>query len=225
MKPWQMYEAQITERLRRKAEPEADVRANQNVPGKLSGIDRQVDVLVTGLFGGLVRARMAVDCKCWSTHVDVADVEQFIGLVEDIGVEMGLLITTSGYSDAAIQRAKSARGVFVEVVPFEELDEWEPPFEICRECGLAAIEDEKMPGGVWFERADDPRAKGVGECDRCFTVYAWCECSAITSLWTENEWIECEGCDLKWLLEPDEYDHDRIPTKHLSERLRSQGEA
>ena len=39
---------------------------------------------------------MIVDCKCLFKKIDVKDVETFIGLVEDVNAEFGLLITTSG---------------------------------------------------------------------------------------------------------------------------------
>jgi hypothetical protein len=55
---------------------------------------------------------MAVDCKCFTRNVDVKAVEVFIGLVEDVGTDFGLIVTTEGYSPAA-RRGLLQRVAFV----------------------------------------------------------------------------------------------------------------
>jgi hypothetical protein len=78
---WREYEEEIFELLKAKAMSDARVEFDIRLPGHLSGVDRQVDVYVEGLVAGGVMpgpATLAVDCKCWSSKVDVADVERFI---------------------------------------------------------------------------------------------------------------------------------------------------
>jgi hypothetical protein len=53
---------------------------------------------------------MAVDCKCFSRNVDVKNVETVMGLVEDVGADLALIVTTEGFSEGAKRRAKAARG-------------------------------------------------------------------------------------------------------------------
>lgn len=102
---------------------ERDVR----LPGRLSGTERQVDIVVRGRIFGLSEATLAVDCKRWGSKVDVRDIGAFLDLIDDIGVELGLLVTTAGASKAAQERVQRARGARVHVVTLEELRAWRPP--------------------------------------------------------------------------------------------------
>lgn len=82
----------------------AEVRHNVRLPGRLSGVLRQIDVLVDEHLSGHL-FRTAFEAKCYKRAVDVKDVEEAIGLLRDVGVDRGVMITTSGYSDAALRRA------------------------------------------------------------------------------------------------------------------------
>lgn len=97
------------------------------MPGRLSGADRQIDILIEGQFSGLSYMTVLVDCKCWSDKVDVKDMEAFIGMCDDVGVNAGMLITTVGITPAAAQRGKHILTEvvpFIEVVVFDQHDEW-----------------------------------------------------------------------------------------------------
>lgn len=124
---WKRYEKQIEARLRAKARGPVTITANTTLPGRISGVDRQIDILVDGQFSGITSMKMIVDCKCWSTKVDVKHMESFIGMVQDVGVQAGMLITTMGVTPAAAQRGAH---ILTEVVPlievavFDEPDEW-----------------------------------------------------------------------------------------------------
>jgi hypothetical protein len=75
---WRDYEELICAQLRRRADGAAQIDFDQRVVGRLSGYPRQVDILVTGRFPGLVRdtATMAVNCKLWSRKVAINDVDR-----------------------------------------------------------------------------------------------------------------------------------------------------
>lgn len=49
-----------------------------------------------------------IDCKDYKDPVDVKDVEAFIAMIDDLGVTKGAIVSASGFSQAAIQRAKDA---------------------------------------------------------------------------------------------------------------------
>ena len=117
---WREYEEYIAEKLEEWGGGQAKVDFDQKLPGKLSGTTRQVDALVTGAFaGGVVpAATAAVDCKYYSSNVDVKDVEAFIGLVEDVETDFGLLITSVGFSPAAEERARRHRAIRLRRVPW-----------------------------------------------------------------------------------------------------------
>lgn len=106
---------------------EARVDRNVHLQGRLSGASRQIDILANGRIFNFTEANLVVDCKKWRTPVDVADVGSFLDLVEDVGAEFGLLMTASGASRAAVERAKRARGIRTEVLTIDELEKWRPP--------------------------------------------------------------------------------------------------
>ena len=90
---WRKYERHIADKLREWGGDQADVKFNQTLPGKFSGVERQVDALVTGAFAGDVEKEVtaAVDCKHYARNVTVPQVEAFMGLVEDVQTDLGLL--------------------------------------------------------------------------------------------------------------------------------------
>lgn len=115
---WKQYEAQITRRLRDRASGPVTITPDARLPGRLSSASRQIDILVEGSFAGVAEAQMVVDCKCFSKNVDVKDVEEFMGLLEDVDVPLGMLVTTEGFSQAAERRT---RRVLKHVVPLVDI--------------------------------------------------------------------------------------------------------
>lgn len=102
---WLAYEKAIFEYLRLD-HPEAEVAHNASLPGCLSGIPRQIDILVTERFGPKSYVT-AFEAKHYARKIDVKGVEEAIGLFRDVGVDRGVIITTMGYSDAAFRRANA----------------------------------------------------------------------------------------------------------------------
>src|SRR5262249_42440694 len=72
--------------------------------GRFSKAERQIDLLVEDQAVDFV-FRIAIDAKHYSERIDVKDVEQFLGLLDDVGVDVGVMISPEGYSQAAINRA------------------------------------------------------------------------------------------------------------------------
>jgi len=120
------YENGVADVLRFVAGDGAEVRRDVRVRGRSSDTERQVDVLVRGTLFGFPDATLAVDCKRWKKKLDVADVEAFIAVLDDLGVDLGMLMTTEGYSPAAKTRARNERGVRTEVLTLAELERWSP---------------------------------------------------------------------------------------------------
>jgi hypothetical protein len=107
------------------------VSRNVKLPSR-SGGTRQIDVLVEGNIAGVANARMVVDGKRWKTRIDKADVDRFIGLLDDIGADMGILVSAAGASRGAMERAKAARGVRIKAVSVDELKAWRPRGTVVR---------------------------------------------------------------------------------------------
>jgi hypothetical protein len=104
----------------------ATVERNVRLPSRSDGRHRQIDVLVTGTVFGLPDTRLVVDCKHWKKAVDKPAVEAFIGLVEDVGADMGLLVSAAGVTGSAVNRARTSRGIRVKPLSITELARWCP---------------------------------------------------------------------------------------------------
>jgi hypothetical protein len=121
---WIQYEAYVFGSLQRLI-PGAQVRKDVKVPGMKTGALRQVDVLVERDLGGFV-LKIAVDCKCYGMKVNVNDVERFLGMLDDIRVSKGVLMTTKGYTRAALRRAENeSRDIELRILTAEQLSEFQ----------------------------------------------------------------------------------------------------
>jgi hypothetical protein len=217
MSDWRDYESEIYELLATKAEPGAVIEFDVQKPGQLSGTDRQIDVWLEGhLAGGVLpdRVSLAVDCKCWASTVNVPEVERFLGTLDDVGADIGLLVTTAGFSRAAQTRAKRARGLQLEVLTFEQLADWRPDVEWCLICN--DDETDSMPGMFYVERLlGGPEGERfmVGACDRCQAVHVRCSCGELNGVseWQEGEELDCTGCGRSFVVDRLELDRDAIP--------------
>lgn len=215
---WRAYETHIFTQLEKLAGPGAELSSDVKLMGRYSGVDRQIDILVRGSFTGIGEATMAVDCKCFSTKVDVKQVEMVMGLVEDVGTDIGLVVTTEGYTAAAKRRVKGARGIWLDVVPYSNLAEWEPDVVWCHIC--TDLQSDDFPGGVYmqlFDRRNLPPggelAEAVGRCEHCQAIHVRCACGATGGAHDEQarEWLECEGgCGTEWRFDV-ELDSDALP--------------
>lgn len=222
MADWRAYEHEIHDLLARKAEPGAVIEFDAKKKGHLSGTDRQIDVWLEGeLAGGVLPdpVTLAVDCKCWASTVNVPDVERFIGTLADVEADIGLIVTTTGFSQAAQMRAKRARGVQLEVVTYEQLDQWRPDVEWCLVCNDA--ESDSMPGMFYAERLDSAEGERVtvGACDRCQAVHMRCSCGSLNAVYEvdEGEDLQCGGCGRGFRVDPVELDRDAIPINETAE--------
>lgn len=123
MRKWQKYEEHILTKLEEQF-PDSEILSNQKMRGRYSKTKRQVDVL---LRGKLAKWDMlgVVECKCFSRKINVKSVDQFIGMVNDIGGHVGVMFTNMGYSKSAIKRAENdPTTIRLELVDFPEVDNW-----------------------------------------------------------------------------------------------------
>lgn len=87
----------------------AEVRHAEVVMGRQSKSERKVDVSVRGTLG-TASVFVAIDCAHLDTNVDVMKVGIAKGQFEDIGAHRGIIVTTKGYSDGALELA-AANGI------------------------------------------------------------------------------------------------------------------
>jgi Restriction endonuclease len=90
------YEDGVVEMLEEKFSGHASVERDVRLPSRSGVRQRQVDILVRIHLPGVTDKLMVVDPKRYGAKVDVDDVESFIGMVEDVGAPLGMLVTTEG---------------------------------------------------------------------------------------------------------------------------------
>lgn len=84
--------------------PDAEVTHDAKIIGRHTNVPRQIDVLVRQKVGQYEMI-IAIDCKDYKIPVDVKGVEEFHGLVDDVGAHKGALVCPKGFSKAAKERA------------------------------------------------------------------------------------------------------------------------
>jgi Restriction endonuclease len=153
---WKQYEAYVVGSLERLL-PGAKIRHDVHLQGLKSGRQRQIDVLVERDFGGF-RLAIAVDCKHYSRRINVNGVEQFLGMLDDLRVSKGVMITTKGYSQAAHDRARNeTRDIELRIMSPERLSEFQhigcalawkgPVAAVVSPPEAWVVDNEATPGG------------------------------------------------------------------------------
>ena len=120
---WREYEKQIYVEFRSKY-PQWEILFNQHIEGRHSKIQRQVDVLVKFSIAD-VNGIGVFDCKCYGENVDVQTIDYMVGFLDDVGAQLGGVVTTKGFSQAAINRAAGATAAKIDlrVIRFTTVEE------------------------------------------------------------------------------------------------------
>jgi hypothetical protein len=95
----------LVARIQQQLAPKADVRHDVMLDGRYSKRKRQVDVLVSEKIGQY-DPRIVIDCKDYKSPVDVKGVEEFYGLLDDVGAQKGVLVCPKGFTRTAKTRAE-----------------------------------------------------------------------------------------------------------------------
>jgi hypothetical protein len=121
---WKEYEREIAEHFRAEY-PSASIKTNVRLTGKLSGVSRQIDLLIDVLACDMA-IRIVVDAK-WRNHkLDVKEVEEFLGLAKDVSAHKAVMIAQEGYTAAALSRAqRDDADLLLDVLNFKELKEYQ----------------------------------------------------------------------------------------------------
>ena len=95
----------LVAKIQQQLAPKAEVLHNVMLHGRLSNRKRQIDVLVREKIGQY-EIQIVIDCKDYARPVDVKGVEEFYGLLTDVGAQKGVLVCPKGFSEAAKTRAE-----------------------------------------------------------------------------------------------------------------------
>lgn len=121
---WQKYEKEIYEHFISQY-PNAEITLDARKIGLYSKVERQIDILVEQYIAGN-RLSIALDGKYYNKKVDVKAVESFIGMLEDIGVHKGLLISNKGFTEGAYNRAHfGPSDIELDILNFSELQKFQ----------------------------------------------------------------------------------------------------
>lgn len=94
----------LVQKIQQQLAPQADVLHNVKLEGRRTGAKRQIDVLVREKIGQY-DISIVIDCKDYKHPVDVKGVEEFAGLLDDVGAQKGVLVCPVGFTANAKTRA------------------------------------------------------------------------------------------------------------------------
>jgi predicted Mrr-cat superfamily restriction endonuclease len=95
----------LVAQIQKQLSPQAEVLHNVKLPSRTTSTTRQIDVLVKQRIGQY-EMKIVIDSKDYKVPVDVKGVEEFYGLVTDVGANKGVLVCPAGFTKAAKERAE-----------------------------------------------------------------------------------------------------------------------
>lgn len=105
MKAGKEYEL-LVERMYRELEPNAIITHDDHIYDERAQIKRQIDVSIKYQFAG-VDNLIIVQVKDYKNKANIAVVDEFQTVINDVKANKGILICSKGFSTAAINKAKS----------------------------------------------------------------------------------------------------------------------
>src|SRR5579863_9395591 len=106
---WKRFEKQIHQIHSQLAPQGAVVTLDDKIVGFESGVERQLDVTIRISVAGY-KILVVIECKDESRPVDVGGIGEFTSLLQDVKANKGVMISSSGYTPAAVEMAR-ARGI------------------------------------------------------------------------------------------------------------------
>jgi len=143
---------------------------NTKLMGKFSGTLRQIDCLIDERFDSGFERRIIVDAKRYRRPLDVKDVEEFLGMMQDCSADRGIMICESGWSQAAARRVQDR--IDIKIIPRSEIGDYSD-YAVCDECICGK-------GVVFYDNKSIIQINGlysisfIGRCDRCHSFNVWC---------------------------------------------------
>lgn len=120
---YQDYELAVLEKLRLEMLPQGiQVLGTENgraheVKGRYSLVPRQLDA--AAYRPGASRPFLIADAKRHACKIDIKDAEAFLGMVDDVGAAIGLLVAPLGFTPGAERRVEAA-STYVRIMAIEQ---------------------------------------------------------------------------------------------------------
>jgi hypothetical protein len=117
---WKSFE-ELVAKIQADLAGDAVVTHNDKITGKRTGASRQIDVSIRKTVGQF-ELLIVIDCKDYGRPLDVKDVEEFMGLAQDVGAHKAGMVAAKGFSDTAKKRAQDAGIELYRVVDTDDHD-------------------------------------------------------------------------------------------------------
>jgi hypothetical protein len=210
-----VYERLVASLQSDKASDEITVVPNAHLLGAITGIERQVDVLIDARVDEDVSRRVIVDAKFRKRKIDVKDVEAFEGMMKDCRAQRGILVCANGFTEAALRRAQKA--ITISIVSAEEVEKldlanWYPCLGTCMAEARGRTAGWVLYDQVFgFAAANSPVSLlAVGKCDGCNDFHVWCwDCGKHFALCGEEAESRC-SCNRFWITAREEEGRDDL---------------
>ena len=134
---WKRFEKLVAQ-VQQELAPNALVTHNDQIMGRNSGELRQIDITVKQKVGQY-NILIAIDCKDYKRAVNVKDVEQFSGLIKDIGANKGVLVAANGFTNTA-KRVGDKAGLNLYRLVDTEAHDWQTYVSIPVLCDFRRIQ-------------------------------------------------------------------------------------
>ncbi len=100
---------------------DVSVTPNASLIGSISGVKRQIDILVDARWEEGVKRRIIYDAKRRKRKIDVKEVEAFEGMMRDVQASRGVIVCSGGWTQAAENRA--AQRIDIVLLTTEDAEE------------------------------------------------------------------------------------------------------
>ena len=118
--------------IQKELSPKATVKHNVKLQGHKSNKKRQIDVLLEEHVGQY-KIRIAIECKNHHRPLDLKVVDGFVGLLDDVNIEKGVLVASNGFTKSAKTRADE-RGIVVYSPIDTDTHKWQSKLTIPTLC-------------------------------------------------------------------------------------------
>lgn len=210
MEAWKLYERFVARLISEQLSSAYVVSPNAKVTGSISGIRRQIDVLIDYRFDTDNTNRIIIDSKARNRKIDINNVESFRGMMDDVEAKHGYIIATSGFTKGAKVRAEEL--VSLRILPIEylksfSLADW-PKCEGKHHCNGYVFWDGFPSLDLTLKNLDSNKLElkqyihYVGKCDVCYYFHVYCLNCKTTLSFDPNPNHEDFGkqcqCKLPW---------------------------
>jgi len=119
---WREFEVLVA-KIQKELAVDSLVIHDDKIMGRKSKRMRQIDVSIRSKIGQF-DVLIIIDCKDYAKPVDVKAVEEFMGLVDDVGAQQAAIVAAKGFTEAAKTRAVEA-GLGVYTVVDTDPHKWQ----------------------------------------------------------------------------------------------------